>query len=406
MIFVHNAIKETLGDNVVVRCQLDIDSIPKNIWFSVQKEYEPFLTYDRGDAFLIHLFYYAMKFHHDITFEAPISERLLYQVKTYLIDAINKADSNFFRVNIICQTIAERYPSGHAVGSGMSCGVDSVATLCFHNESNSPILPITQLTFFDVGAFQHDDGERVGGKNSELFSLQLSQAEACARQANLPLMIVRSNIGEVIPGKHLLVHSYRNCGTVLLFQKLFHTYYYSSGTDLSDFVVSPEKDSAYYDLYSLHLLSTDSTTFYSYSPTVSRFEKVNSIKNYKIAHQFLQVCTREGKNCGTCAKCARTLVELDALNVLPNFSNVFDLLKYKKTRTMQIGYAIANRRKPYYKDSYPALKNSKKIPVLSWVYAIGFVLLRPLEKSLHKLSPEKKRKAVALAKKLNIRVPW
>ena len=118
------------------------------------------------------------------------------------------------------------------------------------------------------------------------------------------------------------------------------------------------------------------------------------------------MCTREGKNCGTCAKCARTLVELDALNVLPNFSNVFDLLKYKKTRTMQIGYAIANRRKPYYKDSYPALKNLKKIPVLSWVYAIGFVLLRPLEKSLHKLSPEKKRKAVALAKKLNIRVPW
>ena len=406
MIVVHKAYQEVQGDNIVVYCQIDVDSLSKKIWFSVHKKYESFLTYDRGDAFLIHLLYHAMKGHHDIVFEAPISKRLLYQVKTYLIDAINKANPNFCRINIDCQTISEAYENGHAVGAGMSCGVDSLATLYSHNEEEHPMLPISQLTFFDVGGFQHDDGKQVGGADSLLFAQQLSQAEACAKQANLPLMIVRSNIGEVIPAKHSLVHSYRNCGTVLLFQKLFHTYYYSSGTELTDFVLSPEKDSAYYDLYSLQMFSTDTTRFYSYSPTIRRFEKVNAIKNYALAHQFLQVCTREGKNCGTCAKCARTLVELDALDALPDFSEVFDLSKYKKSRTLQIGYAIANCRKPFYRDSFPILKRKKKIPALSWGYAMGFILLRPLENYLHNLSPEKKRKAVALAQKLNIRVPW
>ena len=130
------------------------------------------------------------------------------------------------------------------------------------------------------------------------------------------------------------------------------------------------------------------------------------IKAYAIAHQNLQVCTREGKNCGTCAKCSRTLVELDALDALADFKNVFDLSKYNKTRTLQIGYAIANFKKQYYCDSFPVLKRKKKIPALSWVYAMGFVLLRPLENFLHKLSPDKKRKAVMLAQKFKVYVPW
>lgn len=406
MILVHKAYQEIQGDDVVVNCKIDIDSVSEKIWFRVSKEYTSFLTYDRGDAFLIHLLYHAMKGHHDLVFEAPISDRLLYQVKTYLIDAIYKANSNFYRINIDCHTISERYKTGHAVGAGMSCGVDSLATLYFHNEGNHSIFPISQLTFFDVGAFQHEDGKRVGGKDSLIFDQQLSQAKECARQANLPLMIVRSNIGEVLPANHLYVHSYRNCGTVLLFQKLFCTYYYSSGAKLTDFALLPEDDSAYYDLYSLQMFSTNATRFYSFSPTISRFEKVEMIKDYAIAHQNLQVCTREGKNCGTCAKCSRTLVELDALDALADFKNVFDLSKYNKTRTLQIGYAIANFKKQYYCDSFPVLKRKKKIPALSWVYAMGFVLLRPLENFLHKLSPDKKRKAVMLAQKFKVYVPW
>lgn len=406
MIFVHKAYQEMKEDDVIVNCQIDIDSTSEKIWFSVNKEYEPFLTYDRGDAFLILLLYHAMKGHHDLAFEAPVSERLLYQVKTYLIDAINKADTNFYRIKIDCQTISEPYEIGHAVGAGMSCGVDSLATLYFHNEGDCPILPISQLTFFDVGAFQYEDGKRVGGTDSLMFEEQLSQAVECARQANLPLMVVRSNIGDLLPIKFGLIHSYRNCGTVLLFQKLFCTYYYSSGTDLADFDLFPEKDTAYYDLYSLQMLSTDATRFYSFSPTISRFEKVEMIKDYALAQQHLQVCTREGKNCGTCAKCSRTLVELDALDSVSKFGKVFDISRYKKTRTLQIGYSIANFKQPFYRDTFPVLKRKKKIPALSWVYAAGFILLKPVENFMRKLPQENRRRLVALAQKLNIHIPW
>lgn len=406
MIFVHKARLEEKEDHIVVRCEIDVNSIARELWFQVERKYCSYLTHERGDAFLLLLLYYAMKTHQDMEFESPITERLLYQVNFYLMDALHKANGAFKQVDIRCRTIATPYEKGTMVGAGMSCGVDSLATLCAHNNKMLDTYRITLLTFFDVGAFQHDDGLRVGGIQNALFEQQLAQAESCATDARLPLMVVRSNLGELFPEQHARVHSYRNCGTALLFQKLFRTYYYSSGTLTNEFCCSPDVDSAYYDLYSLQMFSTENITFYSYTPSHGRLEKVLSLKDYSLAQQYLQVCTREGRNCGTCAKCAKTLIELDAVDALSDFITVFDLQKYRQTRTMQIGYAIAKKHISYYKEVYPILKRKGKIPLLSWLYAFIFIVLTPLEQFLKMRSPEGKRKAVALAKRLHINVPW
>lgn len=408
MIYVRKASLLHEDGKIKICCDIDVNAETQSLYFLVDSLYEKYITVDRADAFLVMLLYFAMRDGHDISFESPLSEQLLYQVQVYLIDALHKANPSFRRITISCPyTLRENF-FGTEAGTGMSCGVDSMATLLAHQSTSvSDGYRATHLTYFDVGAFQYDDGmPAVGPGGADLFLEQLQTVKNCADDAKLPILIVRSNLGKCFPSKHILVHTYRNCGTVLLFQKLFNVYYYSSGSTLDHFICSPDVSTAEYDLYSLPLLSTESTRFYSYSPSCNRLEKTSMIMNYPLAHYHLLVCTKESRNCGMCRKCSRTMITLDALNALQNFSAVFNLDQYKKTRTYQIGYLIASLRDPYNKEVFPLLKKSKKIPAFSWVYAIGFWLVKPLEKWLNSLSPSQKRKAVRFAKKMKIHIPW
>lgn len=408
MIYVHKASILHEDDKIRINCDIYIDAEKRSLYFIVDSFYEKYITADRADAFLVMLFYFAMRDGHDISFESPLSEQLLYQIQVYLIDALHKANPSFRRIKITCPYTLRDNCLGAEVGTGMSCGIDSLATLLAHQSENiSDGYRVTYLTYFNVGAFQYDDGmPAVGSSGIDLFTGQLQLAKNCSDDAKMPMLVVRSNLGECFPFKHDYVHAYRNCGTVLLFQKLFRVYYYSSGYTFEKFVCSPDASSAEYELYLLPLISTESTRFYSYSPSCSRLEKTIAIKDSPLARNHLLVCTKENHNCGTCHKCARTLITLDALNALQNFSSVFDLEKYKKTRTLQIGYMISNLKDPFYKKTFPLLKKSGKIPAFSWMYAIAFWLLRPLENWLKSLSPSKKRVAVRFAKKMKINVPW
>jgi hypothetical protein len=290
----------------------------------------------------------------------------------------------------------------------MSCGVDSLFTLRAHQTASTPEgYRITHLTFFDVGAFQYDDGVVATSRTgANLFAEQLRHAQDCANDVKMPLLVVRSNLGTCFAAKHVFVHTFRNCGTALLFQKLFGVYYYSSGFTFDHFSCSPNESAGQYDLYSLPLLSTECMRFYSFSPSCTRQEKTEFLKDDPLAQKHLLVCTRESRNCGMCHKCVRVLIALDALDALTDFAAVFDLDQYQKTRTSQIGYAIASRGEGYYGEIVPALIHKRKIPVMSWFYAVAYWLLRPLEKWLTSLTPEQKRKVVRLGKKLHVRMPW
>ena len=48
-------------------------------------------------------------------------------------------------------------------------------------------------------------------------------------------------------------------------------------------------------------------------------------------YKNLLVCFSEDENCGKCAKCKRTLMQIDALGkgILENFKDTFDIDEYK-----------------------------------------------------------------------------
>ena len=100
------------------------------LWFAVPKEYKQYLCVERGDAFVTAMIWYAMVTGSDIECEVPVSKSMAFQINYYLIPALMKEEKGYkHRIKLICPTTDQPYPNVGAVGTGMSCGVDSLYTL-------------------------------------------------------------------------------------------------------------------------------------------------------------------------------------------------------------------------------------------------------------------------------------
>ncbi|MBQ7216006.1 MAG: hypothetical protein IJS39_08465, partial [Synergistaceae bacterium] len=49
-----------------------------------------------------------------------------------------------------------------------------------------------------------------------------------------------------------------------------------------------------------------------------------------IAQKYLNVCVPQAHNCSKCVKCLRTLIVIDSMGKLRDFSRVFDIETYRK----------------------------------------------------------------------------
>lgn len=383
----------------------------KNIWFDIPSEYENGLSIDKSDGILLHILLYAIRAEKDIEICGSVSERLLYQLERHFIPAY-AAQGGFRRIHIyvtnksINQKLYTSSSKTRVAATGMSCGIDSLYTYFTHSKESidlSENRKIGLLTHFDVGAFHYGDGNRQYVGNETLEERHLRKAKRFADDVHIPLLIVHSNVAEIIPMDHGISHTMRNCGTVLLFQNLISIYYYSSAFGIWNFCFDIKKDMAYYDSFTLAMISTENTTFYSVDANASRLEKTRLITEYPLSKMHLNVCTVSDENCGKCQKCSRTLVHLDALGKLQDYKKVFPLEKYN--RNISWGYVLANK-----KDScnigISDLGGKINFSPLINFWKIIFLLLKPIEKYLKGLSPTARRQLVSFANKLNIRVPW
>lgn len=395
---------------VKVMFHIDDCGEQKTLFFLFDEGYEKFVTVDRGDALLVMLFKYAMEKQADLRFCLPISERLYYQIKTYLIDAMHQENNNYRNINIEADLIDKVYKKEHkgkVIAAGMSRGVDSLCTYISHNQlKRCADYKINLFTFFNMGACHYDDGRKKVIDGKSVYKENMNETLKLAEEENIPVLVVDSNFVELFPMPHEIVDALRNCGTVLLFQKLIDVYYYSSTYNLNLFHLDPETPAAYYDIYTLQNISTDSTLFYSSNSSYTRFRKIQTISNSQLAQKYLTVCTAKFHNCGKCAKCVYTLLSLDCLNALDDFKNVFNIEDYKRSSTMQKGYALASRKEAYYEEIVPELKKRKKIPFLSYIYCGIFTAVKPIEQRMRKMSPRKRRKLIKFAEKYHIRVPF
>lgn len=302
-----------------------IDEEKKQIWFEVNNEYSKYLSDDRVDAIVIGLLNYAMKNNHDIKSDSYITEELLYKLKTYLIPSLSKNAEGLHNINIDIKTI-ETSSTANGVGTGCSCGIDSMHAILNHIKTKEKQFKLTHLCINNVGAFN----ECYSESGIEKVRKERTKAsEKFAKEIGLPLIVTDSNISDVIEQLHTHTHTYTSIFAVHCLQKLWKTYYYgSSGESFEHFSIvdNDKKDCSKYELLSLDCFSTNNLKIFSEGGAKNRLEKTESICNHKIVHKYLHVCTKKEYNCSKCPKCMRTLLSLYALDVdLDKYKKVFDI---------------------------------------------------------------------------------
>lgn len=340
----------------ILENDITINGIKKKIWFKVNDEYGKYLCDERNDAYLIACLNYAMRNGHDIVSRHPVTETLLYNIETYLIPALIENNPNFHEVKIESQISNEILPSAGGIGTGISCGVDSLNALASHSNSEFPNHNITHLTFNNVGS--HGEGKKA----RELYKSRIERPKKFAEEYGFKFVASDSNLMDVVEQNHFKTHTYSSMFPVFCLQKLYSIYYYASGGyKFNEFNLKdlPHLCCGSYELLSLNVFSTPQIKINSEGMGITRLTKLKNVIKYKPSNKYLNVCLDDGDNCGVCEKCVRTLLGLDALGALKSFNEVFDINYYKEHKSwylQQMMYRIKDKKHDYF-EMYPYFKN-------------------------------------------------
>lgn len=322
-------------NKAILTCEVLIDEKKEEIFYEIDKEYKEYLCTERADAFVIAAFYYAMKHHHDITSELPISSEIYHNLTTYMIPTLAKHSDNLSIIKLNMSIISTPIQTKGEVGTGMSCGIDSLHALKNYLNPECQDMKLTCLCLNNVGSFKAYDEKYRGMGSEKARNDIIKRAEKISKEVDLPLLITNSNVYKVFNDTYFRIHTFANMFSVFLMQKFFSKYYYaSSGYDLSHYNIidNYNLDSAEYDLLTFYSLSTSTLKIYPEGNEKTRLEKTIDLADFPLAQNYLHVCIKNSTNCGKCLKCKRTLLSLDAIDKLDNFKEVFDIEYYKNNK--------------------------------------------------------------------------
>ena len=330
MIFLHKPYIKEINEKTRLFFDIDIDKEKKQVWFEVDKEYGKYLCDDRIDAILVGLLSYAMRNNHSFESDSYITEEIKYKLTNYLIPILSKYDSKLSYININIKTKKAVKTAG-AVGTGCSCGVDSIHAYLKHYKHQDKQFKLTHLCINNVGAFNETYKEEGIDK---VRNYRVKKSIEFAKEVKLPLIITNSNFLQEIYQKHYYTHTYSSSFAILCLQKLWGVYYYgSSGVDISKFNVvdTAEHDCESYEILSLDCFSTNNLKIYSEGATETRLEKTKYIYKDKLTKKYLHVCVKKKNNCNVCPKCMRTLLSLYALDAdMKSYKKIFDIEYFNK----------------------------------------------------------------------------
>lgn len=325
MIFLHKPYVETKNSKSKLIFDLEIDEDKKQVWYEVDKKYGKFLCDDRVDAIFVGILHYAMENNHDIKSDSYVTDDLLFKVQEYLIPSLSKYGKGLYPVKIEIKTKKAVKNEG-GVGTGCSCGVDSLHAYIMKSHLDDKKYNITHLCINNVGSFNETyKDEGIDKVRQEV----INKAKKFAKDVKLPIIISNSNIQEEIPQVHLYTHVYSSTFAIMCLQKLWSIYYYgSAGYDLSYFSIidNDTRAAGYYDLLSFYCFSNSSLQIYSEGMEKMRFEKIKDIYKNPLFKKHLHICLKKGHNCNVCDKCRRTLLCLYSLaDDLDEYKEIFDI---------------------------------------------------------------------------------
>lgn len=374
--------------------ELSMGEKSETLWYRVSPEYGEFLCDDRADSFVVTFFTFAMERNTALRSAYPVSEKLWYQLTTQVIPQLVVTSGGLgHEINIFADTVSAPYNDVKGVGTGMSCGVDSFATLYEYTElCDISNYKITHLTHFNVGAHHGQTGSFDPQLQRDLYLKDVAMVQDFCNQYGYKLIAVDSNLTEVLDSFFGYVnfshtHTYRNVGTVLLLQKLFSKYYYSPAYNLDHFICKLAEDTASYEKYLLPNLSTETISFYNSNKNWNREDKLKQIANFPQSYDWLKVCVKSDTNCCKCVKCMRTIMGLEAIGKTDLYAKAFDPKMVSDNREHLKTYMLCQVKKGdvLYKEIYDeALKNGMKFSFNSRAYATLYrIALKLLPRKLY-----------------------
>lgn len=347
------------------------------MWFAVKKENEDMLTDENYNAFFLVPLYLAMYYKTDLKISGKLSERLYRNMKEYGQRIFCNFSDDLEEINInIDEMTTEVNNDRNLVGTGLSCGVDSLFTVYRHfQKEKSENYKINSLFIFNCGTHGHYENSRT----YETFIKRYDMNKLAADELGLPLYQVNSNlhafthkIGEQKMG-YIAIHS-----CILALQKVLRLYYIASSCTYMDTL---EGTHHYHDFdfgefsdpFFIPLVRTEGLELILEGAQYSRSKKTEVISEWPIAQSYLNVCVcpgEDGRNCCRCSKCMRTLIPLEAMGKLDKFTKVFDLDVYRNNAMAgKVELMLTYGKEPFSKDNVDyAQKKGLRMPTKGEIF--------------------------------------
>lgn len=334
------------------------------IWVAVRNENAGMLTTDSYNMFLLYPLYMAMYYKSDMHLHGKVSEQLYSNVNTYLQPIMCAFSEDLKLVNVTVDGYGEAKGTHHLVGTGISGGVDCLATIYTHYQVEQHEEDKINALFMTNFACDKDPNSR------ELFHARCKDMRRIADSLYLPFYEVDCNLDSFLNlGDKCSYFAIYTC--VFALEKALAKYYISSSLSYGEILRwnknSHDSDwSEFADPYALPLMESKNMRLISDGCQYTRSEKTELISDWDIAQKYLYVCSGKKSivNCCVCTKCKRTLLPLEAMGKLDGFSNVFDIEKYKQhSRQFKFNLVLANGREVFATDNYQYCKRKgMKLP--------------------------------------------
>lgn len=345
-------------DRVRLCTDVKRDGVCFQLFYEFESDLKQYIDTDVVDPFLVAILPYALEFGFDIICDVPIGDEIYYNIVNDIIPVFVAGQSYFNKIEIVAEkgVINHKVENKGAVGTGVSCGVDSIYTILSHIGSYNSRIPksheLTHLVLMNAGSCSAKGGE----ESYKWFCEEVEQAQKVSREIGLNLITIHTNLMEFYGVDHSHSGTMRMAGCILALDKFFDKYYLASGYDIKQFRFA--NDDAAYAFYTLRYVTTSNILFYLTGNSVNRDMRVEYISDSNIAQNYLNVCWNGAHNCGLCEKCLRTMGSLYSINKLNLYHKCFDVNNFEKNKIRRIAKIIYNSR--FHPELYGFLKKIRR----------------------------------------------
>ena len=419
MIHISKPIIKFKGDEAFLSAEIIDDKLHQKseLWFSVERQFADGLCSDYADAFVLVMLCLAIHSHQDIDSDAPVSRKLLFNLRNTIIPLFAKALPDSKQIQIIAKGSEDFLYDSKAVGCGCSLGIDSMSSLLTHLQDNTTDgYKVTHLALFNSGQMGDYDLEKA----EDYFKDTVSKLRPFSEDIGLPLVAVNTNLNSFYRYSGVtLLQSFvlRTAACALSLQCLWGKYVYASSYPI-DYAIFSSVDTSHMEASFVPLVQSHNFEMVLSNPMLSRVEKTEIVRRSPYSYQYLDVCWAnqtayeiwhnytflEGKvkrNCGWCDKCLRTLLTLEILswkekNNINAYKDIFDINRYYKNKDSFIKKVFKEQDSNlFYKEivdlilttNYPIPRQITRIllfkewkkKVYNFSSSISFMALRPFK---------------------------